>query len=60
MYNLNKMLKMYKDIICWSIWVMLVVLWNYGFPNASPLHDVLVAIALSIIFILIKKLLVNN
>ncbi len=33
----------------------LVILWNYGFPAAKPFYDVLVAVILSLIFILIKK-----
>ena len=42
--------------INWLAWLALVVLWNYGFPNATPLQDVLVAVILSILFIIIKKL----
>ena len=29
------------------IWLILIVLWNFGFPNASPLFDVIMAILLS-------------
>ena len=29
------------------IWLLLIVLWNFGFPNASPLFDVIMAILLS-------------
>ena len=29
------------------IWLLLVVLWNFGVPNASPTFDVLVAVVLS-------------
>ena len=29
------------------IWLIGVVIWNYGVPQATPLQDVLVAIALS-------------
>ena len=43
--------------INWLAWLALVVLWNYGFPNATPLQDVLVAVILSILFIIIQKLL---
>tara|TARA_Y100000385_G_scaffold288738_1_gene356122 strand:+ start:2329 stop:2472 length:144 start_codon:yes stop_codon:yes gene_type:complete len=31
-------------------WILSVALWNFGFPNASPFHDVLVAIVLSFFF----------
>jgi len=27
-------------------WLILVVLWNYGYPQATPLEDVLVSILL--------------
>mgnify|MGYP006140646555 CR=1 FL=1 len=29
------------------IWLLLVVLWNFGFPNAAPIFDVIMAILLS-------------
>ena len=40
--------------INWLAWLVLVILWNYGFPNASPLQDVLVAVFLSVLFIIIQ------
>jgi hypothetical protein len=33
----------------WCIWLLLVCLWNYGWPEVKPLYDVLVAILLSIL-----------
>ena len=30
------------------IWLMLVVIWNFGYPEASPLEDVAVAVILSL------------
>ena len=44
-----------KNYIEWLIWLFLVILWNYGYPEATPFYDVLVAVILSIIFIIIKK-----
>ena len=44
-----------KEIYFWLLWLVLVILWNYGFPTAEPFFDVLVAVILSLIFILIKK-----
>ena len=41
--------------INWLSWLALVILWNYGFPNATPLQDVIVAVILSILFIIIQK-----
>tara|TARA_B100000029_G_scaffold115038_1_gene107481 strand:- start:4375 stop:4515 length:141 start_codon:yes stop_codon:yes gene_type:complete len=39
------------------IWLIGVVIWNYGYPKATPLEDVLVAIALSFLSIALKKYL---
>ncbi|MDA9092082.1 hypothetical protein N9J56_02195 [Pelagibacteraceae bacterium] len=50
------MKKIKKNFIYWIIWLIFVIIWNYGYPDAIPFYDVLVAIFLSIIFILIKKL----
>jgi hypothetical protein len=44
-----------KETIHWFLWLLLVVLWNYSYPTASPLLDVLIAVTLSIFFIVIKK-----
>ncbi len=38
----------------WLIWLIFVILWNYGFPEATPFQDVLVAVILSLLFIIIK------
>ena len=40
----------------WVIWLLLVILWNYGFPQATPFQDVAVAVFLSILFIIIPNL----
>ena len=37
------------------IWLMGVIIWNYGFPNAPPIADVVVAILLSFVSIGLKK-----
>jgi predicted outer membrane lipoprotein len=39
------------------IWLIGVILWNFGVPQATPLEDVLVAIALSFLSIGLKKYL---
>jgi hypothetical protein len=39
------------------IWVILVIAWNFGFPEASPLEDVIVAIFLSLFSNVLKKYL---
>tara|TARA_B100000941_G_scaffold266380_1_gene221627 strand:- start:97 stop:288 length:192 start_codon:yes stop_codon:yes gene_type:complete len=42
--------------INWVIWLALIILWNYGFPQATPFQDVIVAVFLSILFIIIQLL----
>ena len=37
------------------IWLIGVILWNYGVPNASPIEDVIVAIILSFMSMGLKK-----
>tara|TARA_B100000965_G_C19029880_1_gene514845 strand:+ start:310 stop:450 length:141 start_codon:yes stop_codon:yes gene_type:complete len=37
------------------IWLIGVVLWNFGFPSAPPIADVIVAILLSFLSIGLKK-----
>ncbi len=38
----------------WLVWLILVILWNYGFPDATPFQDVIVAVILSLLFIIIR------
>ena len=37
-----------------AVWVLLVILWNYGYPNAEPLYDVIVSIGLFVIVKIIR------
>ena len=39
------------------IWLIGVILWNFGYPEAKPIEDVLAAIVLSAISIALKKYL---
>ena len=39
----------------WIIWISTVCIWNFGWPNAPALADVLVAIILSLGVVFIKK-----
>ena len=49
----SKVAKLMAEKITWVVWLILVILWNYGFPQASPLQDVIVAVFLSFLFIII-------
>ena len=53
---MSKVVKLMFKKINWFAWLVLVILWNYGFPKATPLQDVLVAVILSVLFIIIQKL----
>ena len=37
------------------IWLIGVILWNFGYPSATPLMDVLAAVILSLVSIGLKK-----
>jgi len=39
------------------IWLIGVILWNFGFPDATPIEDVVVAILLSFLSMGLKKYL---
>ena len=52
---MSKVVKSMIKKMNWLAWLVLVILWNYGFPNATPLLDVIVAVILSILFIIIQK-----
>ena len=38
----------------------MVITWNFSYPEASPLEDVVVAVILSLLSTLLKKLLKLN
>ena len=42
-------------MIVYIIWLIGVILWNYGVPDASPTEDVIVAIILSFMSMGLKK-----
>jgi len=42
------------------IWLIGVFVWNFGYPDAKPLEDVVAAIILSIISVILKKYFQSN
>ena len=42
------------------IWLIGVIIWNFGFPNATPTADVIVAFLLSFLSMGLKKWLKFN
>ena len=41
----------------YAIWLVMVIAWNFGYPQASPLEDVIVAVILSLFSSVLKKYL---
>ena len=39
----------------WFLWLLLVCVWNFGWPEVKPIYDVLVAVLLSILIHKINK-----
>ncbi|MDA7583180.1 hypothetical protein N8698_02775 [Candidatus Pelagibacter sp.] len=39
------------------IWLIGVIAWNFGVPDAAPIYDVIVAIILSFLSIGLKKII---
>ena len=37
------------------VWLILVIGWNFGYPDATPMEDVIIAILLSLFSIILKK-----
>ena len=37
------------------IWLIGVILWNFGYPSASPIEDVIAAVILSFVGVYLKK-----
>tara|TARA_A100001015_G_scaffold309282_1_gene408464 strand:- start:2159 stop:2314 length:156 start_codon:yes stop_codon:yes gene_type:complete len=43
-------------VISWIAWLILVIFWNYGYPEASPFLDVLVAVILAFLNFTLTKI----
>ena len=50
----SEVVKLMIEKLNWLVWLILVILWNFGFTEATPLQDVVVAVILSLLFIIIK------
>tara|TARA_B100000902_G_C27302559_1_gene913668 strand:+ start:2598 stop:2744 length:147 start_codon:yes stop_codon:yes gene_type:complete len=46
---------MKKKQTIFLFWLAAVLLWNFGFPNANPAADVIVAVALSLLVTIINN-----
>ncbi len=54
------MILLTREKLNWILWLILVFLWNFGYPDATPLADVVVAVILSIFFIILKNVWKKN
>tara|TARA_Y100000590_G_scaffold225350_1_gene254765 strand:+ start:983 stop:1138 length:156 start_codon:yes stop_codon:yes gene_type:complete len=43
--------------IIWLGWLFFMVLWNYGYPEATPFLDVLVAVLLSLLSLILLRII---
>ncbi|MDC3167216.1 hypothetical protein OA950_03055 [Candidatus Pelagibacter sp.] len=48
---------MSSSIKIYIVWLIGVIIWNFGFPNAIPLADVIAAILLSFLSLILNKYL---
>jgi len=44
-----------KNMKVYFIWLIGVILWNFGYPTATPVEDVVVAILLSLLSYFLKQ-----
>jgi len=44
----------------WIIWLILVCIWNFGWPDVKPIYDVFVAVILSIFAFQLNKSIKKN
>ena len=51
----NKKLDIFLKV--YLIWLVGVVIWNFGFPNAKPIYDVLAAVLLSILNLQLNRII---
>tara|TARA_B100000953_G_scaffold13873_1_gene12299 strand:- start:1030 stop:1170 length:141 start_codon:yes stop_codon:yes gene_type:complete len=46
-------------MVTFVVWLLFVVVWNYGVPAATPFEDVFVAVLLSFMSIYLNKYIKN-
>jgi len=49
------LLDLFNKVKIYLIWLIGVIVWNFGVPTATPLEDVIVAVLLSFMTIGLKK-----
>jgi len=46
---------MIKSYLIYAFWLMLVILWNFLYPEVEPIYDVIAAIILSMLAPIVNK-----
>ena len=46
---------MINNMKIYIIWLIGVIFWNYGYPTATPIEDVVVAVLLSLLSYILKQ-----
>jgi len=46
-------------MIIYLCWLLMVILWNFGIPDATPLEDVLMAMLIGFVAYKLKKFIPN-
>ena len=46
-------------MIVYLFWLLMVILWNFGIPDATPLEDVLMAMLIGFVAYKLKKIIPN-
>ncbi len=45
-----------SSLVSWIIWFSLICLWNYGYPEAKPIEDVIASVLLGFVLFFFKLL----
>ena len=46
---------MKKNQFIFLLWLFLVCVWNFSFPGAKPIYDIVIAIVLSLLVTMLNK-----
>ena len=46
---------MKKTYLIYIVWLILVIIWNFAFPDVTPLKDVIAAVVLSTMVAMLNK-----
>ena len=46
---------MQKELQIYLIWLILIIVWNFGYPAALPIYDVIISIILAFLIKLLNN-----